>query len=410
MEKSVVCVQDHASLAGLRSEWTRLEGKSQNHSLCATFSYCALAANRRFQLGEPIYVVRIFEGGELVLIWPIVVEREGWVRIARDLRCQSGEDYGGPLIRHGASTTVFRFALDCLKDLKADIFDLSIVDDTADIAMACADMPRAPAISALPKQLRQAPGEDGFPRYQIDVAEFDSVQTYLASRSSSTRSTYNKRFRQLLSEQKDVQFGWCQTFDEAEQVLRWLFQVKRQWAQAKGIRTAYLQNDQLRDFYIGLARQTDLAACPLVVFIKVKGQIIAASVNLVGPAVLEGAVTTFDGSFSRYSPGILLLHYILEWCFIHRRALDMRYVHADYKAQWANHVEVCRRHRVFLSTGFFPLTQTIAGLGVNLIADYMGRGLRKGGNLLGQKLEQWAVVRSWKFNTVTAHPTKATAP
>ena len=116
-----------------------------------------------------------------------------------------------------------------------------------------------------------------------------------------------------------------------------------------------------------MAHRTDLNTIPLVCFVKVGGKPIAASFNLVGPKSLEFFITTYDRAFHPYSPGILLLAYVAQWACENGRDFDMRYLHVDYKAHWANYTVLCRRHAVFLARGNAAAAVSLAGLAVGRI-------------------------------------------
>ena len=95
-------------------------------------------------------------------------------------------------------------------------------------------------------------------------------------------------------------------------------------------------DDRVRDFFIGLAKRTDLSSLPLVAYVQVNGQPVAASVNLVGARSVEYLITTYDEAFSVFSVGNLLIEYIAQWAHAHGRDFDFRPLHGDYKVRWAD--------------------------------------------------------------------------
>ena len=214
------------------------------------------------------------------------------------------------------------------------------------------------------------------PRYAIHFAGFATWNDFMATRPRSVRRHHDNRLRKLLTEQEHVEFGWCRTADDAENVLNWLFATKKSWAEARGFKTAYLMTHELRDSCIALARRTDLRTTPLVTYVKVDGKPIAASFNLVGPKVVEFFIVTYDRAYKPYSAGILLLCYTAHWAFENGRDFDMRYLHADYKAQWANHTVICRRYNVFLARHSAAASVTLAGLAACKIYEACLRRLR----------------------------------
>jgi CelD/BcsL family acetyltransferase involved in cellulose biosynthesis len=143
-------------------------------------------------------------------------------------------------------------------------------------------------------------------------------------------------------------------------------------------------NHNFRNFCVEMARRTDLSTTPLVTYIKVDGVPVAAVFNLVGPKVVEFFVTTYDEAFGRYSVGMLLLNFIAKWAHENGRDFDMRQGRTDYKAQWANHSVVCRRHNVFLASNSLKVTATLAGLAAYQAYDFCHRGSRRVGRVVSK--------------------------
>jgi CelD/BcsL family acetyltransferase involved in cellulose biosynthesis len=375
VRQEVMQVPNLSSFAKLRAEWLRLEGLSRHHSLSVTYDYCALAAANSLASGAKIYVIKIYDDDGLALLWPLFVQRKGFVRIAYDLRCGSGADRGGPLVRHAAPAAVLGTAVSAIQQTKADIFVLDWVDEDTDLYKVIANWAQPWIIRRAPKRLLAARGSEGARRYEIKFDGFPTWEDFIATRSRSVRTGHDRRLRQLRAEQKTVEFGWCTTAEEAEHVLNWVFANKRGWAEARGIQSGTLIARDVEDLYIALARRTDLRTTPLVTFIKVDGKPIAASLNAVGAKLIEGLVMTYDQAFRRYSPGILLIHYQAKWAYETGREFDLLRHDADYKTQWANHTAVCRRHAIFLAPNSATGFAAFAGLAAHKIKEFCSHRL-----------------------------------
>jgi CelD/BcsL family acetyltransferase involved in cellulose biosynthesis len=388
-----------AALSGLRSEWTQLTNDSPSHSQSLTYECCELAAASLFSKGGKLYVIKIYDDCGLALLWPISVQRKAFIRVARDLRSGSGEEYGGPLLRASASDDILRASVHALMLVKADLFELAWLDDGSELQRLVEAVPQPWLARRAPRRIRAVPGSGGMPRYAIHFAGFASWNDFIATRHRSVRKHYDHRMRQLLKEQEKVEFGWCRRIDDAEAVLTWLFANKRDWAKARGLRTAYLMTHELRDFCIAVAHRSDLNTTPLVTYIKVGGKPVAASFNLVGPKVLEFFITTYDRTFNRYSPGILLLGYAARWAYENGRDFDMRYLHADYKARWANYTVVCRRHVLFLTQGNAAAAVILAHLAAWKLGGFC---LRRLGAIM--RLATGLTGASWRTSCASARP------
>ena len=379
MKHKVVHVRNLLAFNDLRSEWDSLADASPSHSPSLTYQYCELAAAHMFGLDGQVYVIKLYDENGLSLLWPLVVVSKGLVRVLRELTGGSGEEYGGPLLRSDTTSTSVRAAIDAMKEIKADVFEIAWVDDGSDLHGVVSDIPRPWIVRRAPRRISAPDGAEGKLRYAINFSGFATWDDFMATRQRSIRANYNRTLRKLITEQKGVEFGWCTTVEDAERVLKWLFANKRSWAEARGLRTAYLRNDNLRNFCSELARRTDLSTTPLVTYIKVDGVPVAAGFNLVGPKVVEFFTTTYNKAFGPYSVGIQMLNYIAKWAHENGRDFDMRYGHEDYKASWANHSVICRRHNLFLASNSVAATATLAGLAAYQAYDFCHRGFRKVG-------------------------------
>ena len=373
MRHEIIQVRDLSAFAELRPAWTRLEGESRCHPLGLTYGYAELAAAKRLAEGAKIRVVKVYDDAGLALLWPLFIQRKGLVRMAYDLRCGGGADRGGPLTRHVLSADCLRAAIRALMQAGADIFVLDWTDDETELQTVISGWTEPWIIRRLPARLRATRGSEGARRYAITFDNFPTWGDFIASRSRAVRHGHDRQLKRLLAEQQNVAFGWCQSAEDAEQILKWVFESKRRWAAERGVDAGTLIAREIEAFYIALAHRTDLRTTPLVAFVKVDGRPAAASLNAVGPKLMEGLIITHDQAFQRYSPGTLLLHYQAKWACETGREFDMLRHDADYKTHWATHMPVSRRHAIFLAPNSVMGLKAFIGLAVHKLGDLCAR-------------------------------------
>jgi CelD/BcsL family acetyltransferase involved in cellulose biosynthesis len=326
----------------VRREWEELEAASEEHSFCLSFQYCELAAARALANGELVVVVMVYGGRDLCAIWPLSIQRKGMLRIANAMTCGNHEEYGGPLIKGQATVSMVAECVRAVMKIPADALEIQSVQDGSLLQEALEAAPQSWVLQLLPKRLTVLPG------YSVGLRAFDEWEDYCDTLSHSLRRNL-RRYRRGLSAIGRTEFGWCTTLDDAVTVLTWLFSNKRRWAESRGLNTRYLMENQVRDFFIELARETDLSAVPLVAFVRVDGMPVAASINLVGPRTLEYWIFTYDAAYSRYSVGNLLTEFIAKWAHANCRDFDMRPFYNEYKTYWVNRETRHRTRYVFLS-------------------------------------------------------------
>ena len=113
----------HAFTA-LRSEWVALTAVTEEYSPCWTYHYCEVAAGAVLAGGGTIAVVMVYDDHDLVAIWPLAIEREGLLRIAKGLTCGNGEEYGGPFVRDATCRAVVTAAITAARQVRADVLEV----------------------------------------------------------------------------------------------------------------------------------------------------------------------------------------------------------------------------------------------------------------------------------------------
>ena len=313
----------------LESQWQALLSGAEASSPFISFAYCEAAVAAALKSGAKVEVATVHDARDLLALWPVAITREGTWRAARALGCGCGEEYGGPLIADTRRPELYDAAVQAVLRIHADVLHIPMLENGSTLQRALDAAPQSWVQRALPPRWRVMPG------YAINLRAAPTWTDFLATRHSTLRAALRSSAKRLRRE-GEVSFGWCDSAEDTERLLRWLFANKRQWALKRGIASPYLMNDGVRDFFVGLARRTDLTSLPLVAYVQVNGQPVAASVNLVGARSVEYLITTYDEAFSALSVGNLLIEYIAQWAHAHGRDFDFRPLHGDYKVRWAD--------------------------------------------------------------------------
>ena len=310
-------------------QWRTLLSAPEAHSPFISFAYCEAAVEAALKCGARIEVASVHDAHGLLVLWPVEIVRKGALRSAKALGCGCGEEYGGPLIADSRRAELYDAAVKAIMRIHADVLHIPMLENGGMLQRALDAAPQSWIQTALPLRRRVMPG------YSIHLRAWSTWNDYLATRRSTLRAALRSSAKRLRRE-GEVRVGWCESPEECERVLMWLFANKRQWALKRGIESHYLMDDRVRDFFIGLARRIDLASTPLVACVQVNGQPVAASVNLVHARTVEYLITTYDEAFSAYSVGNQLIEYLARWAHANGRDFDFRPLHGDYKTRWAD--------------------------------------------------------------------------
>jgi CelD/BcsL family acetyltransferase involved in cellulose biosynthesis len=339
----VVTVRSVSEFRALRQMWLALTRDAEDASLCDSYEYCELAASIAMQQGAAINVVLVRSGTRLDALWPFAIKRRGLLRVAGGLTSGTREEYGRPLVRRGSNDALWGAIAAAVRHVKADVLEVHWVPDGSVLHEHLKAMPQSRVFPLLPTPMR---GHQG---YFLDLRGLPSVEDFVRELSSPRRYDL-RRYQKRLDAKGHTEFGWCTTAEETAQLVTWVFEQKRAWAAARGIKTDYLEDDRATEFFVRLAQRLDLANTPLVSFVKVNGTPAAAVINLVGGDTVEYAICTYDPTFKDCAVGFLMLRYLIEWSYAHGKNFDFRPVYADYKERWSTRQTWHETQLIFLNS------------------------------------------------------------
>jgi CelD/BcsL family acetyltransferase involved in cellulose biosynthesis len=342
LRHEVLVIRSLDEFEALRGAWDKLAATAPDCSLCMTYQYCELAATRLLAKNGMIAVATVYEDLNLLALWPLGIQRAGWLRIARTLSSGMRGEYDGPLVKGEARSAVIAESLRAVMRFPADALELFMVQDGSLLQEALTGAPQSWLLPLLPDRMGRLPS------YAIKLRQFRHWDDFAATLPASTRHNLRRRSKRL-NEKGHIELGWCTTVDDAEAVLTWLFGYKQRWAVARGIKTDHVRDEQFKEFFTALAHRTDLPATPLVAFVKVDGALVAASLNLVGRRTVEYFMSTYDEAFGSYSVGTILTDFLVKWSHTNGFDFDFKPFHVNYKMEWANHITSYRTRTVFVT-------------------------------------------------------------
>jgi CelD/BcsL family acetyltransferase involved in cellulose biosynthesis len=172
----------------------------------------------------------------------------------------------------------------------------------------------------------------------VSLGNFPDWASWVGAKSKNFRHEIGKYRRRLSGVGKLRSMKAGDTID-ADAVVAWLFETKRQWLADRGIRKSWIIGPEAETLFSKLlARPTapghdqDFHGFALTLDDK----IIAAGFCFLSPGLLEFHMTGFDPEFAYYSPGNLLIEDIATWAIQRRADLDFRLTQTAYKARWAD--------------------------------------------------------------------------
>ncbi|GAA2903346.1 hypothetical protein GCM10010472_71980 [Pseudonocardia halophobica] len=320
---AVEVVRSTAELDALESGWGELLDAVPDHSLSRTFLYNRVAWTHLAEpRGAELAVITVRRGAELLLIWPLHVERRRGHTTAAHLGNRSTQEYAAPLVRPGEHA--------------AEALELATAHATrlADV-LAVYHQPEAP----LPVGGRL--GSLAFASTTsspLAVRPADGFDAWLATRPQKLRWEMRRNRRRLQkagtvafrSSDGDPAFG--------HRAVDWIFARKREWLVRRHKTTPWISDGSGEVFFHELLDGTPAGAAvrPLVVGVTLDDELISASVCYRSGRALEGFVMAFDESRASLGAGNVLIEECVRLAFDLGLDFDFRIDAFDYKLRWAD--------------------------------------------------------------------------
>jgi len=327
-----VFLQVHTDLESLESEWRRFEAAAD----CTAFQCYDWLSKWQRHIGlprsvQPAIGVGRDPQGRLLFVFPLAVERRGFVRrltwLGSDL-C----DYNGPLLAPEAAD---HFRTGRFRLLWSEILALLRADPR--LRFDLIDLPKMP----------ETIGGQANPFLSLKVALHSSGahiasisgswdDLYAARRSSATRKRERRQFRRL-AEFGPVQFVEPRELQDVERTLQTLFHQKADSFSRMGVEN-FLARPGCREFFRDLATASSAAAFTHVSRLDIGSTMAGTSFGLEHRGRYYLLLSSYqDGELSRYGPGRAHLQELIRRAI--RRGLaqfDFTVGDEPYKRDWAD--------------------------------------------------------------------------
>lgn len=317
-----------AAYDSIAAEWDVLAKRQQAATIFQSPQFLSVWA-KHFATGPGSKLVTIVvrDCGRPLLIWPLLVERHGLVRVARGA--------GAPVSQYDEILVDPDCDLDAAFAAARDALKRSARPDLLLVERVRADGP-------LRRALRDASPEHAEGAPYADLS--DGVDKLMASLKSRVARQQKKRVRRF-EEAGHVAF---EVALDAEQAERWLAEamaLKYEWLRSTGrVSRAFVKSDT--GACLGeLARtQVGADASPrlLISRLTLDGQTAAVEMGFCDRGAYHLYLGAFSPEMGKYGPGNILTAKILEWCGANGfRRYDMLSPRTRNKGEWqSGEVEV----------------------------------------------------------------------
>jgi CelD/BcsL family acetyltransferase involved in cellulose biosynthesis len=316
----LLIIDSAAGLFQLDDAWTALAERCPGYYLSQTCLWARTAWETVAQpLGRQLACLAIWSADRLVAIWPLVVQRDGALKIVRPLGFE-GTEYCLPLVEPDARAP--RRIARLWRAARA----------LSDLAL----LPQVRTESMLRTVLRKETwwraiyGAEDM-RY-VTRAAYNDWSAYRGTLSAKLRYEIRRGWQRL--EARGAVSVHIAEQTEIVVLVDWLLDQKRKWLAQKSARSAWLGEDTYRNFLGSLLARRDSTGGALLFVLKVNGAPIAASFVSVDRTRVEGYVAGYDPAWRECSPGNVLTEHVIRWAFERNLDVDFRIGDEAYKRRW----------------------------------------------------------------------------
>ena len=164
----------------------------------------------------------------------------------------------------------------------------------------------------------------------LRIKKWNNFEEYLRSKKN-LKTDIPRRIRRL-SEKGELKFAYCASCNEIKYVLGTMYEQHIRRRQFLGQRKSIFTDSNVRDFF-------NEVSCAVsnnrLFYLKLDRDIIAIAYCFQSQEKLYYYIPTFDLEYSNYSPGKVLLYFIIKYAFENNlKEIDFMIGEEDYKLRW----------------------------------------------------------------------------
>lgn len=344
-------VSDRAGFDALAADWNALvERAGLPTHVFQTFGWCWHWCNAFLPSpGTSLAVATGRRAGRLVMVWPLVLCRRGWLKEL----CWLGEpvsQYGDiivdapgdhqALIAHGWAFIRRR--------LKPDLARLEKVRADAVIA------PFLRTLGAVVSDEQEAPC--------LDLARVGSFEAY-AERNSAHERRNRRRLQRRLDERGPVTIERHEEGPEAREFAVLGLAMKRQWLDSRGLPSPAFNDARMARFFAAVAEGGPHPAGLRVFVLKSNGEPASIQVGFTCKGRMAVHILVYALALEKSRAGVLHLEDTVRRAMAEGlEAIDLLAPRADYKMEWADSTTVVADYSVPLTAAGWLWARIYLGL------------------------------------------------
>ncbi|QIE24803.1 GNAT family N-acetyltransferase [Caballeronia sp. SBC2] len=382
-ESQVEIICDSERFRALRDEWddlwVRASGQYHESFLTCWQSWLDIAKPR----GSKLRCIVARKDGRLVMVWPLARSTHAMWKILRPLGPEAA-DYTTILLEPGANARALtRQAWNAALTLcGADVIQLPYFSSRTELHMLVSGERHHVFGDARQASVARLTAEADWSSFCRSLGTLSGKKPGALERRLAKQGTVNAR----LLTPDDV--------EENAKLVEWTLLRKREWASRVDKRGAWLYSSRYRDFLVSLLNAQERKPIARLCLITVNGEPVATTIVGIGQSSIKGIITGFDERYAKFSPGQLVVEYMVKWAFDNHFDFDFGVGTESFKTYWSrdNTVTVASAQIAASAWG------CVAFRAKELVGNDSGGLARLWHMALGEKLEEMRTAMRAKSN------------
>jgi len=320
----VEVIRDAERFLALRTDWedlwTRSNGQYHESFLVCWQSWLNIAKPR----GSQLRCIVAYADFQLVMIWPLAVSTRGLWRVLRPLGPEAAE-YTSILIEPDADNQALtRLAWrTATKQCGADVVRLPYFGIQTEMYDLVSKERYHIFGDAHPASVARLSKESDWAAYAGSLGTLSGKKPGALERRLAKQGTVNVRVLTPLDAEENAR------------LVEWTLLRKREWASRVDKKGAWLYSSSYFDFLVALLNTHESRPIARLCLITLNGEPLVTTIIGIGQSSIKGIITGFDERFAKFSPGQLVVEYMVKWAFDNHFDFDFGVGAESFKAYWS---------------------------------------------------------------------------
>jgi CelD/BcsL family acetyltransferase involved in cellulose biosynthesis len=323
-ESHVEIICDTERFRALRNEWedlwARANGRYHESFLACWQSWLNIAKPR----GSKLRCIVARRDCRLVMVWPLAVSTHALWKVLRPLGPEAAE-YTTILLEPGADAQALARQAwhTAVTRCGADVIQLPYFSSQTEMYRLVSKERHHVFGDARSASIARLTTEADWPSFCGSLGTLSGKKPGALERRLAKQGTVNAR----LLTPSDA--------EENTKLVEWTLSRKREWASRVDKRGAWLYSSSYRDFLIALLNAQEREPIARLYLITLNGEPLATTIIGIGKSSIKGLITGFDERYAKFSPGQLVVEYMVKWAYDNHFDFDFGVGTESFKAYWS---------------------------------------------------------------------------